>query len=200
MSHLEKLYAEKEILEGMCKNLVETSDGNPRDSDLWLLHRYTESLSAINMLMDDELYKQSYEKTLDNRTRQIKSRLEFIKKLKANAKIIRHAQKKFAKEEKGLSRNTDKILDGTDVVNFCDGCLDEIFNDSKNIYDESKTEGISASLLPKHVGVWDKTKATYINSIQPNTYTEGPESNILSHMIDSGQISLPTPPDSSLQL
>lgn len=199
MSHLEKLYVEKDLVENICKNLVEKNSNSPTTGrDLWLLHQYTDYLSGLNMDMDQELYKKTYTDALDSRARQIQTRLEFMKKVKENAQIIKHAQKKYNKREKGLWKDVDTILDSTMIVDGCDSSLDEIFNDSKNIDNENKIDGISSSLLPKHVGVWDKTKESYKKSIQFVPSAEDPQYSVLSHMIESGLITLPTPPENSL--
>lgn len=179
---------------------MEKNEGQPSDSDIRLLHNCTDHISALNMDMNTELYKQTYTKVIDNRIRLMQDRLEFIDKVKENAHIIRRLQTKFKKKEKKLSQNIDQILDSTVSIDYSDMCLDEIFNDSKNIFDESKLEGLSAVLLPEHIGIWDKTKESYKNSIQlgNNSKDQDPKSRVFSHMIESGTISLPSPPASTL--
>jgi len=177
---------------------VEKNKGRPTGRDMWLLHQYTSYLSTLNMNMDEELFKKTYVEALDSRTREIQSRLEFMKKVKDNAQIIKYAQKKFNKKEKDLSQNIDKLLESKCIIDVCDTHLDEIFANSNYISDESKIDGISATLLPNHVGVWDKTKEVYKKSIQSDNSTEDPKSNVLSHMIESGLITLPTPPENSI--
>ena len=148
--------------------------------------------------MDEELYTKTYSDALDCRTRQIQSRLQFMKEVKDKAKMIRNAHKKFNKKENDFSKNIDKILDGTNVIDSCDRYLQEIFDDSKNIYDEDKIYDLSMKLLPNHVGIWDKTKETYKQSIQQENSSDDPKSEVLSHMIESGIITLPTPPESTI--
>lgn len=198
MSHLEKLCVEKDLIENMCKKLVEKQPEQPTDRDLWLLHQYTGYLSTLNMTMDEEMYKKAYVDALENRTRQLNSRLEFMNRVKKDAQIVKRAQRKFDKREKELSHNIDTLLDSTCVVDVCDSRLDELFNDSKYLSDECKIDGISEVLLPKHVGVWDKTKESYKKLIHSGNTTDGPKSDILSNMIESGQITLPSAPEDSL--